>query len=107
FNKDIITGAGANPMDLFLNGLLGFVLGFKILGIAFNYDVFSSQPQAYILSSEGNIIGGTLGAALLAYLKYRDKEKQKTTTPKKEIIKVHPHELTGDITLVAAIGGIL
>ncbi len=107
FNKEIVTGAGASTMDLLLNGLLGFVLGFKILGIALNYDVFSSQPQAYILSSEGNIIGGILGAALLAYLKYRDKEKQKTTTPKKEILKVHPHELTGDITLVAAIGGIL
>jgi phosphatidylglycerol---prolipoprotein diacylglyceryl transferase len=106
FDKTIITGLPASPLELFLNGLLGFVLGYKLVDVALNYSAFASNPQEFLLSASGNIFGGIAGAALLAYLKYREKEKQKLPEPKKEIIKVHPYELTGDITLMAAIGGI-
>ncbi len=104
YKKDIITGKPVS--DLLLSGLLGFVLGYKIFGIALDYAAFSANPQAFILSSEGNILGGILGAGLLAFLKYREKEKEKLPEPKKETVQVHAHELTGDITLMAAIGGI-
>jgi prolipoprotein diacylglyceryltransferase len=106
FDKEITTGLPASPWELFLNGLLGFVLGYKLLDIALNYGEFSLNPQEFLLSTNGNILGGIAGAAILAFLKYREKEKLKLQTPKKEIIKVHPYELTGDITLMAAIGGI-
>jgi len=106
FDKEIITGLPATAWELALNGLLGFVLGYKLFDIALNYESFSNNPQEFLLSTDGNFIGGIAGAALLAYLKYREKEKLKLATPKKEIIKVHPYELTGDLTLMAAIGGI-
>jgi phosphatidylglycerol---prolipoprotein diacylglyceryl transferase len=106
FEKEILVGAPATAAELILNGLLGFVLGYKLLDIVLNYSTFSQNPQEALLSLNGNFLGGIAGAALLAYLKYREKEQQKLDTPKTEKITVHPHELTGDITLWAAVGGI-
>lgn len=106
YKKDVLVGAPAALQDLILNGLIGFVLGFKLLGIVLNYAVFSANPQTYILSTEGNWLGGIIGAALFAYMKYREAEKERLPEPKKETVTVHAYELTGDITLMAAIGGI-
>jgi prolipoprotein diacylglyceryl transferase len=106
YKKDVLVGAPAALQDLILNGLIGFVLGFKLLGIILNYAVFSANPQTYILSTEGNWLGGIIGAALFAYMKYHKAEKERLTEPKKETVTVHAYELTGDITLMAAIGGI-
>jgi phosphatidylglycerol:prolipoprotein diacylglycerol transferase len=106
YQKDVMVGEPASITDYLMSGLLGFVLGFKILAVALDYGVFSANPQAFILSAQGNIIGGILGAALFAFLKYQEKKKEQLPTPKKETIKVHAYELTGDITLMAAIGGI-
>jgi phosphatidylglycerol---prolipoprotein diacylglyceryl transferase len=95
FEKEILVGAPATAAELILNGLLGFVLGYKLLDIVLNYSTFSQNPQEALLSLNGNFLGGIAGAALLAYLKYREKEQQKLDTPKTEKITVHPHELTG------------
>jgi prolipoprotein diacylglyceryl transferase len=106
FEKQVIIGLPATPAELIINAVFGFLIGYKIIDVFLNYSEFASDPQHFILSGRGNLLGGVAGAALLAYLKYREKAKQKLPEPKKEIIKVHPHELTGDITLMAAIGGI-
>lgn len=106
FTKEIEIGKPASAIELLLNGLLGFLLGFKLLAIALDYSSFAQQPQSFLLSSQGNIIGGFIGAALLAYSKYAEKKKLQLPTIKKETLTIHPYELTGDITMIAAIGGI-
>src|SRR4051812_14029306 len=72
----ITVGQPASLMELIVNALIGFVFGFKILGLMFDraQDV---NPQDYIFSGQGSLLGGIAVAILLAGLKWYDKNKQK------------------------------
>ncbi len=106
----IIKGKKASINELIGNGIFGFVLGFKILGLILNYaEIISTKSGLpnYILSLDGSIIGGIIGAAILSYLKYRDAEKHRLPEPKEVEETVHPYQYVGTMTFIAAIGGIL
>lgn len=105
--KKVTVGKPASNMELFLAAIIGFVIGFKVLGIVLNYSFFAENPQYFIFSGEGNLIGGVLGAVLIAYYRYREKQKTKLEKPKIEEITVHPYELTGNIIMLGALSGIL
>ncbi|MCB0380213.1 MAG: prolipoprotein diacylglyceryl transferase [Flavobacteriales bacterium] len=105
--ESVIKGAKASLMELASNALFGFVIGFKILEAILNYDELAANPQTFILSSRGNWLGGIALAAIMVYLKYREAEKNKLPEPKTIIEKVHPFQLVGTMTFIAAIGGIL
>ncbi len=105
--EKITIGKPATPVELILNGLLGFVLGWKIGGIITNYHVFSENPQIFIFSGEGNFLTGLLLAALLIFLKWREKNKQKLEKPKEKLIDVYPHHRVGDFIVLAAVFGLL
>lgn len=105
--KKIWVGKPASQWELISNGLLGFVLGFKILGAIMDSVLFKQNPQAYLLSLEGNLIGGLIVGGIFAYLKYREKEKAKLPTPKEETIVIRPYQLVGNITMIAALFGII
>lgn len=100
-------GEKATAMELLSNALFGFIVGFKLLGIFLHYDAFADNPQTFIFSLQGNFMGGILGAALFAWLRYREKEKEKLEVPKWVERTIHPHEWVGNMTMVAAVGGIL
>jgi len=100
-------GEKASAIELISNALVGFIIGFKLIGIFSNYDAFAENPQAFIFSAKGNMIGGLIAAGLFIWLKYREKEKQKLEVPKMVEREIHPHEWVGNMTLIAAIGGIL
>jgi len=105
--KEVVVGAPASVSDLVWNGIIGFIIGFKLIGMIADSKTFLADPQHYILSGEGNLIGGIVMGAALMYWKFREKAKQKTTTPEKKTIELFPHQMVGDITIVAAISGIL
>lgn len=100
-------GEKASFTELVSNGLFGFLVGFKLLGIVFNYQLFGENPQAFIFSGEGSFLGGLVGAALFAYMRYREKEAQKLESPKWVQQEIHPYEWVGNMTMIAAVGGIL
>ncbi|PCJ01176.1 MAG: diacylglyceryl transferase [Flavobacteriales bacterium] len=102
----VIKGAKASIAELAGNGLFGFILGLKGVAIVLNYDEVIKDLPGFIMSAEGNIIGGIFGAALLAYLKYRDAEKQRLPEPLEVEEKEHPYQHVGTMTFIAAIGGI-
>src|SRR5687767_13035547 len=106
--EEVITvGKPASLMDLFINGLIGFVFGFKLIGAFIASRNESVDLQQYIFSSEGSWFGGFLIAALLVFLKYREKNKQKLAKPEQRVLRIWPHDRIGDIVIFALIFGIL
>lgn len=107
----VIKGEKASVNDLISNGVFGFILGYKILGVILNYsDIINQEIQpdlpGFIMSLEGNFIGGVGLAALMVYLKYRESEKNRLPEPKEVEEVMHPYQHVGTMTFIAAIGGI-
>jgi phosphatidylglycerol---prolipoprotein diacylglyceryl transferase len=105
--KTVIKGKPASMTELILSAIVGFILGFKLFGAIMNYGEFVDNPQKYVLSGQGNIIGGIAIAILTAGYIYLDKNKKKLPKPVEEKEIIHPRQLTGSIILVAAISGII
>ncbi len=102
----IIVGKPASISDLVINALVGFIFGYKIFGLFFSKPE-GVNPQDYIFSGEGNILGGLLLGGLLAILKWRDKNKQKLKEPERRNVRIWPHDRVGDIIILGLIFGIL
>lgn len=105
--EQIEVGKPASAGELLINFLIGFVLGFKILGLIFDKTAQASDPPAYIFSSQGNWLLGILCGLLLAGLKWREKNKQKLPKPEKRTIRVWPHDRVGEITMIALVFGLI
>lgn len=103
----ILKGQKATITELITSGIIGFLLGYKLIFIAFNFSAFTENTQGFILSTEGNFVGGLVCAALSAYLKYREKEKEKLETPVWTEEPMHPYQHVGNLTLIAAFTGLL
>lgn len=107
FMTKVKVGEKASSWELISNGFFGFIIGFKLLEAFIDYSALVENPQEFLFSSKGNFLGGVLGAIAFAYMKYREKEKQKLDQPKLISQEVHPYELVGNMTMIAAIAGIL
>ena len=105
--ETILAGKPATAFDFILNGLAGFIFGYKLVGVILASRAQNLDIQEYIFSSAGNWTGGILLAAILVYFKYREKNKQKLATPEKRTIRVWPHDRVGDIVIYALIFGII
>lgn len=105
FEKEITVGKRITATDLFLNALFGFIIGFKVIYIIFNWSELNADPQAVLLSGKGNWLGGIIGAVAIAYWAYYENKKTVLPEPKKQKVKVHPADLMGQILLWAAICG--
>ncbi|MFK7951185.1 MAG: prolipoprotein diacylglyceryl transferase [Saprospiraceae bacterium] len=94
-----------NPQsDMIINGIIGFLFGYKALEIALNYGDFIKDPQSFVFSGEGSILGGFLLAGLMAGAKYMDIRKNNLT---KTTLQKKPQELIGDMVVIAAIFGLI
>ena len=99
-----VRGEPASIGELVSNFILGFVLGYKIIGI-FLTEGALNDPQTFLFSSQGSMPAGLLVGALLAGLKWYEKHKQRLAKPEKRTIRVWPADKVGDITILAAISG--
>lgn len=102
-----IIGKKVSPQELIVQGIVGFLVGYKLLYAGLNYSDFVNNPQGMILSTEGHFLGGLLGAFINAYMKYREVKKEELDTPKTITETVHPFQLVGNITMIAAVSGII
>lgn len=100
-------GKPATSTELIWNFIIGFLIGYKMLYAIMHWGEFSTNPQHFLLSSEGNFIGGIILGAIMAYLRYADKKKHQLPEPKQESVLVWPHERIGDIVVLAAVGGLV
>ena len=100
-------GESASIMELLSSFLIGFLLGYKFVFAFMNYVRFVSDPQGIILSLEGNGLAGIGIGLLFAAYRYYEKNKEKLPEPKLVTEKLHPYQLVGNMTFVAAIAGII
>jgi prolipoprotein diacylglyceryltransferase len=102
----IIVGKPASFWDLLLNFVIGFLFGFKLIGLVMN-KATDVNPQDYIFSSQGNFAAGVLVGLVLAGLKWWEKNKQRTKEPEQRSIRIWPHDRVGDIIVIGLIFGII
>ena len=105
--QKIRVGEPVKPLDVAINGLIGFLVGFKLLYIFQNFDAVKNDLPGTIFSSTGNIVGGIVLALIFAGYKYWEQNSDKLEKPLDKTVKVFPSDRTGDITVVAAITGLL
>jgi len=105
--KTIIVGKPATTSELIMNGLFGFVIGYKLVYALLNYKLFVNDAQSVLMSTRGNIIGGLFFAGLFAYWDYTEKNKHKLDKPKETQVIIHPYQIMSNLIVWAAIWGFL
>jgi|JI6StandDraft_1071083.scaffolds.fasta_scaffold00382_9 phosphatidylglycerol:prolipoprotein diacylglycerol transferase len=105
--RKMMVGEGAKPAELIMQGIVGFVVGWKGLYILLNTAEVTADPPAFLLSGTGNIIGGIIVAALFVWMLWREKEKHRLKEPKEQTVTIHPAQHGGNITLTAALWGFI
>jgi phosphatidylglycerol---prolipoprotein diacylglyceryl transferase len=103
----IVVGKPASAGDLLLNFLLGFILGYKIVGLFLTSADEAPDPQQYIFSANGNWTSGLLLGFFFMGVKWFEKNKQKLAKPEERTIRIWPHDRVGDIVIYAALFGFL
>jgi phosphatidylglycerol---prolipoprotein diacylglyceryl transferase len=102
----ITVGKPATVLDLIINFITGFLFAYKFIGLFLNKPDDIS-PQSYIFSVEGSLPAGLLAGLALAWMKWREKNKQKLKEPEQRTVRIWPHDRVGDIVIISLIFGIL
>jgi prolipoprotein diacylglyceryl transferase len=100
-------GKGPTFVDVFPNAMFGFILGWKFVFLAMNFSTYSENVQGFIFSSNGSLFWGLMLGAVLGGLDYYRIKKEQLPNPIEEEVAVHPWQLMGNITVIAAISGLL
>lgn len=102
----IMVGQAATPVELLLNFLIGFLLGYKILALFIMNHTATEDPQAFIFSTIGSWPAGIGLGLLFAGMKWYDKNKQKLDKPERRTVRIWPHDRVGEITIIALVFGL-
>ncbi len=94
-------------IDIVFQSFWGFLLGFKLLYIVFNYSSCAANPQQVLFSLEGSIPGGLILAAIFGYLRWKEGEKNKKEGLKEIETLVYPSSMSGNLVLISAISGLI
>ena len=103
----ITIGKSLNTYEILGSLVSGFLIGFKLIEAIFHYADLVANPQDFILSTRGNFLGGIIIAGLSVYLKWYENKKARLAAPKKIEKTIHPYELVGNMTMIAAVSGII
>ncbi|HWN87592.1 MAG TPA: prolipoprotein diacylglyceryl transferase [Chitinophagaceae bacterium] len=103
----VMVGKPASFIDLFLNFLLGFVLGYKILALFIMNKSVTDDPQAFIFSDRGSWPAGIVLGLLFAGLKWWEKRKQVLEKPELRKIRIWPQDRVGELTILALVFGLV
>lgn len=101
--EEMIEGKPASVGDIVMRGIIGFIIGYKLFGLFGN----DADFRDYLLSAQGSLVGGILGAVALGYYIYYEKKKKALATPRKVKVMVWPHQRVPDFTIQAAVAGLI
>jgi prolipoprotein diacylglyceryl transferase len=103
----VTEGAPATWGEIAGNALVGLLLGGKG-GYAFQHFLdFRQDPASIILSAKMNWPAALIAAALLGGLTWWEAQRKKKTEPVTKEALLWPHDRINEMTVAAAIGGIL
>lgn len=103
-------GLPASWSDIGFNVFMGFIFGWKIIYLIQNAGTLfqpPNRPQDFLFSSDGYWLLGIGLAVLFGGGKWYLNHRNRLSEPREEIVDYHKSEYTGNITLVAAVGGIV
>lgn len=102
----ITVGKPASLADVGINFFLGFILGFKIIGVLLVKNALD-DPQQFIFSSNGSWPAGILLGLFFGGLKWWEKNKNKLAKPEERKLRIWPSDRVGDIVIIAAAAGFI
>ncbi|MBI1222415.1 MAG: diacylglyceryl transferase [Bacteroidetes bacterium] len=91
--------------DLIGGLVMGFVLGYKLVPL-FSGSANVSDIAGYFFSLEGSFGGGLLIAAIFGAFNFWQNSRKPDLQAEKEVL-VHPYEIMGNLTITAAIAGLI
>jgi len=100
-------GTPPSTTEIASSGLWGFILGYKGLYAYQNFEALQANAADVLLSTAGSWLGGIVLAAGFAAYRYWDGNRKALPKPKIVVKKVYPHDRIGDITMIAAISGVI
>jgi len=99
-------GKPASATEIIINFLLGFFLGYKILGVLFVEGALN-DPQSFIFSKQGSWPAGLILGFFFGGLKWWEKHKNKLPKPEERKIRIWPSDRVGDFTIISAVAGFI
>jgi prolipoprotein diacylglyceryl transferase len=103
----ITEGAPAGIVEIAMNALVGLLLGGKGWYAAQHFESFRHDPASVILSGKIEWIAGIVGAVALGGLTWWDAHRRQKATPVVREVNVYPHDRISELTVWAAVGGIV
>ncbi len=102
-----VTGKPASWYDIGINALLGLFVGGKA-GYAYqHFTEFRQDPASVLLSGKMHWLAGLVGALLFGGMLLYENYKKRKQGIREELRDVYPHDRVSEMTVWAAIGGIL
>lgn len=108
--RKVITGGKPDWSDIITTALMGFIIGWKMIYLFVNgSDLFNngSSPQKEIFSGNGYILWGIILALVFGGWRWWEYRKRQLPQPVESWVDIYPYHLTGNITFLAAVFGLL
>lgn len=103
----VTEGLPASMGEILANAVAGFIFAGKGFYAYHHYAEFRHDPASVVLSGKIHWLGGIAGAAILAGLTWWDGQRRKLEQPVTLEKQLYPHDRLSEMTVMAAIGGIV
>jgi prolipoprotein diacylglyceryl transferase len=103
--KHITTGTPYSANELYMQAFIGFLIGWKFIGSFADYDNFAEDPRGWVLSLQGSLVWGIIGAAVMYGIHFWINTRRKKEKPAEKEIEITAADEVGSMTLIAALFG--
>lgn len=100
-------GLPATPGEIISNAVVGLLLAGKGMYAYQHYDIFRADPASVILSGKMHWLAGLFGAAVMGGLTWWDAHRKRKNPPVTREVLIYPHDRISEMTVWAAVGGIV
>lgn len=103
----VTEGLPATPSEILVNALVGLLVAGKGMYAYLHYEDFRHDPASVVLSLKIHWLAGLLGAAALGALTWWDAQRRRKDPPVTREVLLYPHDHISEMTVWAAVGGIV